>query len=287
MKGVRIKKKVIYSISVIAVIGYVLYYIIMNMSSVEDGVVKFVYGEYGHLKIDEFIFDTGAEMSIVFKKTDDMNKVFYILMSGLNKELKIEDVYYSNFHYLDSLKIHHAFWVYIDTCYIPDVIKKNDGILGMNIISQNNWHFNFKDSTLKSTSKKFTDVGLHNSISFKYGKQIRPLVSIYIEDVEIKEVLFDTGSNSMLTFGLEDLKKINSKHIPQDTVVEQIMGLYHEDSVVKYNKYTHRQIKINGRTMDSVYISEDNRFPRIGLGFVRKFDNLYIDTKNKMIYLYN
>ena len=263
---------------------------ILNISKVEEGVVRFESGNGKHIMIDKFFFDTGANLSVLFEKGRiDSKRVGFVRSNGLNDESNWESVGYSNEFYLDSLKVSRTFLVTIDTGKISRFLREHDGVLGMHVIAGANWLIRFKDSTIETTLRDLThEMDFGDYMSFNYSKTLRPLVTIYIEGVEVEDVLMDTGAAaSELRLSPKVLRKITEKQMPQDTIRMEYEGLYQEETVSVLNKYLFRQLNINDRMMDSIYITEDAKNTLIGVDFLRRFDNLYIDTKNKTFYLFN
>ena len=262
-----------------------------NYSTVEDGVIHRAIGESGHIMFDGFLFDTGAELSCLFKEVPfNMKLVGYEKVSGMNKESNWEKVYYLKSFSIDTIGVNRVFLMKLDTSKVSNSIREifEKGIIGMNIISKANWLIDFKNETVECVSRDFAhSLSSCNYILLKYRKTLRPVVSINIEGVEIKNVLFDTGSFANMKLSSTDIDRILSKRMADNVGISKYEGLYSEDTIVERKKYLFHQLKINNLSLDSVSIIEDNREPLIGINFLRKFDYLYIDAKNKTFYLYN
>jgi hypothetical protein len=111
----------------------------------------------------------------------------------------------------------------------------------------------------------------------------RPEISLIIDTIKIDNILFDTGSYSSLSLLAEDIQQINRVVTLQGKDSVFSSGLY-TDSICN-NVFTYNYININGLSIDSLMIYQSS-VRQIGMGFIKKFNQFFFDSKNKQIRFY-
>lgn len=267
---------------------------LMNTGSIKYGNSKFDFVEQQHILIqNSFIFDTGAEGSMVtdWSNVNYNSKVmigWQKIIDGNNK-YEFEKNYFVKCISLDSLEFHKFIITQVDTNKIKPLIRSfiNKGIIGMNIISKANWLFDFKEkSFIIFPHDSILDFKTDRIVSLGYNKEFRPLVSVNINGIKVDNVLIDTGASSEIELDPETISKLYKYDLPIDTLNANFINLYSGNDHLNHYKYCFERLKINNCTVDSIHIAETKYQSLIGMGFLSRFDKMFIDTKNKTFYLY-
>ncbi len=159
----------------------------------------------------------------------------------------------------------------------------NENILGMNIIKQANWHISFVDSIIEVFPLDSSMLIPEDAICFKYQRGRRPMTYLNINGRKVKNVLLDTGSDSDLKLCEKDAFCVlgNIVSAKTDTVV-----VITPQSQKLYVQNVYEEVKINGSIYENVKVTRFNK-NLVGLGFMRRFDHLFWDSKHKKVYLWN
>jgi len=171
-------------------------------------------------------------------------------------------------------------------------MQKVGAIMGMEIIQQYKWLFNFADNTVSFSSNEVTIPALPDGeiLTFEMdtvSKRNR-IMNLTIGGVTIQDVVFDTGSDFILDlwdrkknvdiiFSKPDFEIYSGKPRPSTTMHFGENAAYLTDSIL-----------INGFTMQGflAFVNPEYEQTRITANFVRRFRMMYFDSTNRKIELY-
>ena len=272
------------------------FYKSINLTRIGEGKVSFSYSEDSLLLVDRLIFDTGSELSLILDWSDlsysKKKKYGSIKVIGLDKTSNKEDIYYVKSLYLDTINVRKTFVVQIES----DRLSKqglqilNNGVIGMNIISKSNWFINFKDMTIESRSHDDYIDSLFKSpvLKFSYHNKLYPQTSFFVNDIEIKDILIDSGASHSIKFSSSQKEEILQKSKILDSLSVINLGLYSNlETAQPVTKYRVEQLKVNDVTLEDIWIQfTDVQKPSIGIAFLRKYEKVYINTNDKYIAFY-
>jgi hypothetical protein len=270
---------------------FIIAWCIINNIRPEITPGKFFYGK-NSTKIligkENIIWDTGATMTIFFQDiATHKNKICYIIIRDSERNWAAVPFYFSREVELASFTIKDVFYSIEAKENISPFMKKFGfgGILGMNIISQANWVIDFSEGSIQVVSPK--DTTLFNqkpAFILSYKKTERPKATLTLQWVEIEDVLIDSGSDASIILCESDIEEINQYIQPIDTSNYQSAGLYSENKHIEY-QHTYKDMNINGYKFDMLNIVQGPR-RKIGMGFFRKFDKVYLNTEEKIFRFY-
>lgn len=243
-----------------------------------------------YILIDKYIFDMGASLSCMWGD----NLPYKYTKSYLKNVHDVTDTKrnYSAYRLdsisIDKIKLQNALFVFIPDSILPKRLTSFDGIIGMNIINKANWLFDIKNQKLFVLNKDSTVDTPTNCLNFSYILRGNiPFITLKINSQWIKNILIDTGSRSYLDLFQDNINSLNkqNKAILTDTV--ESAGIHN----IKYSslRYTYEELDINDTYIDSIKIKQINKFAnqKIGIDFIKRFDYFFINTKKRLIYLYN
>jgi len=170
-----------------------------------------------------------------------------------------------------------------------------EAVLGMEIIGQFNWLFNFSDKTVTVSEDKIkTPTFLDDQIlTFAWnGKSGITCVDLTLDDITIQNVIFDTGYGVCpiqffdrnekidIVFSKTDIEAFNIKRNKQNVSVTIPIE---EGKVIIFDS-----LKINNFTMKGIFALEQKDYYQtiITASFIRRFRSMYFDSQNKKIHLF-
>ncbi|MDR3286286.1 MAG: hypothetical protein LBT27_02430 [Prevotellaceae bacterium] len=271
----------------------------------------FTYGKYGHIIIPvciadtviNFAFDTGASLSSIdirnkpskLKLTDSCVEVSMLL--NIMKKDKVKIAENINIKFNKTVLANNVTFTVYDTI-IENIDTVN--LIGMNVIKQFFWHFDFANKTVTISKSPLAIPKYSHTLSYSLSPYDSNINMSKIND-SIYILNFDTG----YTLNHED----STKNIVADTNViivyiakkyENIKafanGLKRNDLTKYYNSYQiyFDSIKINKNWYKDKIIAtyEIPVLPDFydkklifTLNFFKQFEQMYIDTKEQIIYL--
>lgn len=231
------------------------------------------------------LFDTGAEMSLL---ADDENIGHrYWLCPALIFDTK-GNLILGNIHYGEKCQIGNR--LYIAGFTYTRMKKKNahserfpdiKGTIGMNILRKANWLFALKSQKAEAFPLDSIVPIPTDAVILSYHGCLRPLTDLNINGQRVKNVLIDTGFDQDLQLS-HQTEKIELGEISKQGSAECITLITKE--MVQYN--ISKSVKINSRSYQNVNVIFSNK-NLLGLGFMRRFDYLFWDSKHKKVYLWN
>ena len=262
---------------------------ILNVSSVGKGAECFSLGEFGHLRIDgKYLFDTGASVS-VFISNDSLNLIsketlFFQSIKDVHGKNRYERYSYFNLFPINNIHFHKAYMLKMNSEGLSESMLNimQKGIIGMNIINKANWIINFKDSIIECIPKdSLISIPAENKIKLSYKNKVHPKVTLTINGITFKNMLFDTGAFDELSLTKSQISQIEEIELYGSIGMS---GLYSKQTS---NVYICKELNLNNVLFRDVLITETTKFPLIGMGIIKQFNHLFIDTKNQVFYLYN
>ena len=239
---------------------------------------------------DGFIWDTGCSQTVFFESFSDgimekSKKKQKPMIDYLNI-VKSLDTYFSERLFIDSLEVKNITFSTIKHDEAPLIFTQmgTQGIIGMDIIGKANWLINFSENTLEVLPhKKHSDIQEKTTFIISYKGKNKPQTELTIDNVLFENVLVDAGAFGHITLLHEDILNINQKKEPVDTVESSNFSFF-MDSINEV-VYSYQNMNINGMEFDTINIKNGN-LRLLGLGFLRKFDKIFFDTKKQKIYCY-
>jgi hypothetical protein len=234
-----------------------------------------------------FLFDSGAPM---------------VISSALAKELELQSI--SNANIRDSQGSRKR----LNYVRMPDFVlgdrsfsglsaiaadlsaspilhcMKLDGIIGANAMQFQYWDFNMRDSILRvSSDKEHWSNRKKYVLPFKMKSSRTPLVQLNINDTEVKEVTFDTGSSGIFSLP----KRMTTAFLPKN-------ASFYSRGFLSAGLFGSAQDTAYEYEMRFVFPDTTYRFPveqehskdgkLLGMGFLRHF-HVYLDFQNQEILL--
>jgi predicted aspartyl protease len=238
---------------------------------------------------DSLLWDTGATTTVIYDERKTCEKIWfgYVLFFDTFYKARFRKLYYSSqFNPIDSLSIRQLCFLIAKD--IPKEMKYDYeiGLIGMNVISRANWIINFQSEQV--------DILSHNKIYktknvpqliFKYEQKNRPETQLDFSVCKLENVLIDAGSDSELILLKSDIEIINKKYKPVDTLTATAYGM-HSTSPIILNCYVYDSIVMNNVCFKNVEIVEGNVKRIIGFKFFKRFNAVFLNTKEKRFYFY-
>ena len=292
----RISKKYkIITIAIISVIVIVslppLYFFVLNSSKISYGTLHFDKNKELLFLNDTLLWDTGAACSVIDEKYK--NKIPYKriplgygLVFDTFRKIGFQKLYYSpQFNFADSLTISKFCFLIVD---MPEEIKFNNnmGIIGMDVISKANWMIDFNSEKIDILSQNTmykTEDFPQLILNYKHNRV--PKTQLDFSVCQCENVLIDAGFTEDLALLESDIEIINKLYKPVDTLKSNRYSIYSTTPVIQ-NCYVYDTISINDVCFNNIQILEGNK-RLIGFKFFKRFDKVFLNTKEKCFYFYS
>lgn len=275
----KIKLIFFITIGVVAIAFFVIVYFHL-FTVIPKGKQSFRYVNNHIVLESNYIFDTGASISLVYDGNNRQIPLSFVLVSDYHKRKAIKPLVFRSGRapYNDFV---NNFFCVVDTRFK----NQNDsiiGIMGMNVIQRANWHFSFKDSTVEVLSLRDKINISDKAICWKYKGRLVPKISINIGEITLDHFLLDMGTNDIFAIEPQNINHVLNSHNFIRSV-DTVTGLLSREmvSIFKFDN-----LLIDGETYQNISITEAPR-NLVGLGFMRRFDHLFWDSKHKKVYLWN
>jgi hypothetical protein len=240
---------------------------------------------------ENIIWDTGSNHTLFFCDATacKIPVIPTIAVDGYGKRA-ITFLYFSRSLRVAAITMKNVFYNTIKQNKIPSSIRQSgiSGIFGMNVINRANWIIDFVEGSIQTVPRKDTVLsGQEHRFCLLYSKKRYPKTTIYIQGVEIKNVLIDSGSSADLMLLESDIRKINQKIQPIDSIVyhSPSPGVFVDDTI-QQKLYRYKNIVINDSRFNKLKIIQHSSERSIGIGFFRKFDKVFLNTKEKIFLFY-
>ncbi|MCH2215335.1 MAG: retroviral-like aspartic protease family protein [Flavobacteriales bacterium] len=239
-----------------------------------------------------FLFDTGApnvissefreEFQLETKLKNDITDSGGNVSKNMDyvciEEIKIGDITFQNTGAI------------VQDMHTSDVFRclDVDGIIGANLMRQAFWNLDYKNQEI-IFSDSLGALPLDSSyleIGFVQMTQGTPKVNFVINDVEAKNIIFDTGSNRGFLFPLSILKEMRGLHNLKESI-ELGSTSYGIGGASKADSIFHvrvDRISMGSMQLPSSVISFDKHSNTFGTEVLEQF-NIILDWEGNRIYL--
>ena len=289
----RLKRKykifLIITTVIILVLSIPFIFIHLNLTKISYGTLPFDKNKELLFLNEELIWDTGAYGSVLFGSSKDKipNKVqvgFSLSIDAFNNT-QLEKLYFSKQYTLvDSFNIYNFFFQTLKSS--PTMYEDKKGIIGMDVISKANWMIDFNSEKIdilsQNTMHKTDDLP---KLILSYKRNRVPKTQLDFSVCQCENVLIDAGFTEELTLLESDIEIINKLYKPVDTLKSNRYSIYSTTPVIQ-NCYVYDTIRINDVCFNNIQILEGNK-RLIGFKFFKRFDKVFLNTKEKCFYFYS
>lgn len=228
----------------------------------------------------EYILDTGSPC-LFFPKAKKLLNLQTKQLYNFGKNNKAEYGFTSA--EIGSLKYNNLVFLMLKPYYDFEQC----GMIGVNVMQNSIWSFNFKDSiiTISDDIKYFTDLNESYSVKFKPRQsQETPYIQAVINNKDTVSIMIDSGDNTFIRGYEWDKNKF--ENTPENIVSCQInWNLYgsnlKKDSITSKKYYKLNSLKIGTYEMNNIVV--DGGVYQIGLRFLQNFE-LTFDWINHTMY---
>lgn len=244
----------------------------------------------GSLEVGGFIFDTGSTHSVIF--TDEANLpvgefVSSNRISDVNNRGRILELYRIDSMQIGTLRINNGEFLIMNKESLPDILTDYKGIIGMDIIDRANWYIDLPAEQITVMNKNSLISIPTDALSLDYNTENDlPETIVKVGNQVLRNIIIDTGSQGVLELLSSDIRELNRSY--EATVKDTVMlsGLY--SGITKHPVLNYKSMPIdNSCVIDSLEIFEVMGERRMGFGFFKEFNHIFIDTQNQKIHLYN
>jgi len=235
---------------------------------------------------DTLLWDTGSFGSIIYEehkeKIPNKIQIGYRLTFDTFYKMKLLKLYYSSQITLEnSLSIKNFFFMTVNHPNWNNEI----GFIGMDVIGTANWLIDFNSEKVKIfPQNKTIETKDFPQLKLKYKQKRRPKTQLDFLEFQIKGVLIDAGCDDEIALLKSDIEKINKRYKPVDTLTSYRYGIYSTNPTIQYI-YIYDTININNICFSTVRIMENNK-RLIGFQFFKRFNKVFLNTKEKAFYFY-
>lgn len=240
-------------------------------------------------KVLRFIFDNGAEISLVRKDLFRRVKVFRGTVVDAKHQAKEFEMTKKKIKMKlmlpsETIVVKQPF-ILMDT--LPELFVRNhiDGVLGNNVISQFDWDIDFKTRTVDILgSENETKDGFYEIA--KNGDELIQSVIYTGDSLNVKEeiqVLLDCGFNGIVKMSKKVVDEYSEFCLFRKGLTGSIISQSHVFSPILASDLILDDMKVS-----NIPIVFSERFPKgsalIGLGFLSKFEKVIIlNSKGKLL----
>ena len=231
-----------------------------------------------------FVFDTGAMCSVIVGE----EAVPSIFMSPAIISDSGGGFQFMAFHLFPKLNLDGK----IEIRYLGGVCRQNNYddllkvnsikvIIGMNVLKKANWLFSMRDNTATILPLDSVVDIPHYASCMSFDSEHYPMTNLKTGIGDIN-MLIDTGLDIDMVLTEEYLVDVLKMKDYQQTVVsnEYLFGKEQQ------KQFTIAKMKINNQVLKDVIIRKAN-INMLGLGYLRRFNNVFWNNKDKKIYLWN
>lgn len=240
------------------------------------------------LMTDEgYIFDTASNVTLLYAgKT--VNACWLCFSVFIDNKINIS---WDSYYYAKSCQIGKGFNVFSFVCLRPEstvhskIFPDIKGIVGTNVLRKANWLYSLKLHKAETFPLDSIVSIPTDAITFSYREQRRlPLTDLDINGHQVKNVIIDTGFDEDLFLTDSTNSTINLGEVIRLDSVERI-AIYTKWMA---QKKVFRTTKINSKSYQNLNVIIGGHSENLlGLGFMRRFDYIFWDSKHKKVYLWN
>lgn len=223
-----------------------------------------------------YVFDTGANVTVICSDTIPGNSVFSISkdVTDIHGNKSRGKVYLLNHFKLGELETR------FQTCIIkPEqyLFGNVSGILGTDVISRADWCIDFKEKKIMAGST------IPEHYDFMLGYTVKN--NLYYADMKIgnlsvKDILIDT-EYSRSDFVLEEKLRQSLKGL-EFTKTDTCFSF--TNAKEEYKIYSKSECLLNDMYIENVTFSFSTNRNILGLDFFKRFSSVYIDSDNSKMY---
>ncbi len=223
-----------------------------------------------------YVFDTGANVTVICSDTIPGNSVFSISkdVTDIHGNKSSGKVYLLNHFKLGELEAR------FQTCMIrPEQYLFGDvsGILGTDVISRADWCIDFKEKKIMAGST----IPEHYDFMLEYNvKNNLYYADLEIGNLSVKDIMIDTGY-SRSDFVLEDKFRQSLKGL-EFSKTDTCFSFTNAKEV--YEIYSKNECLLNDMYIEKVTFSFSANRNILGLDFFKRFSSVHIDSDNCRIY---
>ena len=223
-----------------------------------------------------YVFDTGANVTVICSDTVPGNSVFSISkdVTDIHGNKSSGKVYLLNHFKLGELEAR------FQTCMIrPEQYLFGDvsGILGTDVISRADWCIDFKEKKIMAGST----IPEHYDFMLEYNvKNNLYYADLEIGNLTVKDIMIDTGY-SRSDFVLEDKIRQSLKGL-EFSKTDTCFSFTNAKEV--YEIYSKNECLLNDMYIEKVTFSFSANRNILGLDFFKRFSSVHIDSDNCRIY---
>jgi len=244
-------------------------------------------------KKGNFLFDTGAPnvISVDFAEQLNLNERLKNKITDSGGHIVNDQSYIS----IDSIQLGGV--NFLSTGGVVMDLKSSrifrcldiDGIIGANLMRQAAWKIDYEDETISFSSHidTFQVDSTFMAIAFIQRMQGTPMVDMTVNGVEVKKMIFDTGSNKGLSMPLRILKEIRTSTPTLQEIYAEGSSSYGVGGKDKSDTIFYAAIDslyIGNQLMKPEVISFDENSDTFGNEILENFQ-VVLDWKKQMIYL--
>ena len=223
-----------------------------------------------------YVFDTGANVTVICSDTIPGNSVFSISkdVTDIHGNKSRGKVYLLNHFKLGELETR------FQTCIIkPEqyLFGNVSGILGTDVISRADWCIDFKEKKIMAGST----IPEHCDFMLEYNvKNNLYYADMKIGNLSVKDIMIDTGY-SRSDFVLEEKLRQSLKGL-EFTKTDTCFSF--TNAKEEYKIYSKSECLLNDMYIENVTFSFSTNRNILGLDFFKRFSSVYIDSDNSKMY---
>lgn len=223
-----------------------------------------------------YVFDTGANVTVICSDTIPGNSVFSISkdVTDIHGNKSRGKVYLLNHFKLGELETR------FQTCIIkPEqyLFGNVSGILGTDVISRADWCIDFKEKKIMAGST----IPEHCDFMLEYNvKNNLYYADMKIGNLSVKDIMIDTGY-SRSDFVLEEKLRQSLKGL-EFTKTDTCFSF--TNAKEEYKIYSKSECLLNDMYIENVTFSFSTNRNILGLDFFKRFSSVYIDSDKSKMY---
>jgi hypothetical protein len=277
---------------VAVVLFYLFLFVLSNSTEISHTTLYFDKNKEKLFLNDSVLWDTGTTGTVIYDEYKEKiicKKIWigYTLVFDSFYEIQFHKLYYSSqYNPIDSLNISQVFFSIAKD--ISEEIKYDYeiGIIGMNVINKANWVINFQSGKVDILSRnKIYKTKNIPQLIFNYKRKNLPETQLDFSVCKLENILIDAGSDNELSLLKSDIEIINKKYKPVDTLMVASYGIHSTSPTIR-NCYVYDSILINNVCFNNMEIIESNIERVIGFKFFKRFNTVFLNTKEKRFYFY-
>jgi predicted aspartyl protease len=270
----------------VVIFGILIFRWCINSTKISYTVLHFDKNEKRLFLNGNLLWDTGSNGSVIYEEYKSTIphriQIGYSFVFDTFHKMRFVPFFYSHqFGLSDSVNIRNFFFALISTKIQDNVI----GLIGMDVISKTNWIIDFTSEKVKILPQdKIYETKELSKLNLKYKRNRVPKTQLDFSVCQLKNVLIDAGFDAEIALLKSDIEGINEKYKPVDTLKTFRYGIYSTAPTIQ-NIYVYDSIMINHICFQNVQIMENSK-RLIGFAFFKRFNKVFLNTKEREFYFY-